>query len=605
MDNFKSCVDRQKRIDKVVDIIKNDGIRVQNLLVKDRIINPSHYIVMLGETSSGKSALINTIFDKKILVESVKPTTGVVTEVVVDGNSEETLVAINNDLSIEILDNDRFSTLTLNPHDNINRLRYIGACKSEKYNGMRIFDTPGYGSLIERHEEILREFIPESDFIVYVVSYRTGIGDDDFQFLKYVGEIINDNVEVVLAINMCPQDTDEVNKRVCEIVKSVNECLHKEVKMFLIESNSDKNPVADKLWNYIYERVNELSKLEELSETLKSYQDYILRECDIKINSRIAEIENDKENTEERVKVIKGFLDEKENILNVIEDGFAKIKLKTVRLIGKSDIKIKEEISEYIYDESKWSMKEETFGLMQHYYVPRLTNKETDILNNYIEDEVVNLDRIVDIMLNSEISKLKENVNSKASSYSEVVEGVIEKHIGGSIEKAAGEIFRKAYNGNPEELENGYIGSKNLKKLANTFERSGQGDKNNNLNHVMKAIKATSLKGITESLSVFTDSIFFLYDSLTWQKKIEEISMNAIDKWANDVESVIRKYLDELKEINKEEILALFNELNEELNQSKEELENISSEELVRLKKEIEFLLYRCLLITIKKSGEA
>lgn len=604
MDIFKSCVDRQKRIDKVVDIIKNDGIRVQNLLVKDRIINPSHYIVMLGETSSGKSALINTIFDKKVLVESVKPTTGVVTEVVVDGNSEETFVAINNDLSIEILDNDKFSTLTLNPHDNINRLRYIGACKSEKYNGMRIFDTPGYGSLIERHEEILKEFIPESDFIVYVVSYRTGIGDDDFQFLKYVGEIINDNVEVVLAINMCPQDTDEVNKRVSEIVKSVSECLHKEVKMFLIESNSDKNPVADKLWNYIHERVNEPSKLEELSKTLKGYQDYILRECDIKINSRIAEIENEKENTEERVKVIKEFLDEKENILNVIEDGFAKIKLKTVRLIGKSDIKIKEEISEYIYDESKWSMKEETFGLMQHYYVPRLTNKETDILNNYIEDEVVNLDRIVDIMLNAEISKLKENVNSKIPSYGEVVEGVIEKHIGDSIEKAAGEIFRKAYKENSEELESGYIGSKNLKKLANTFEISGQGDKNNNLNHVLKTIRATSLKGITESLSVFTDSIFFLYDSLTWQKKIEEISMNAIDKWANDVESVIRKYLDELKEISKEEILALFNEINEEFNQSKEELENISSEELLRLKKEIEFLLYKCLLITIKKPRE-
>ena len=37
---------------------------------------------MLGETSSGKSALINSIFDKKILVESVKPTTGVATEVI-------------------------------------------------------------------------------------------------------------------------------------------------------------------------------------------------------------------------------------------------------------------------------------------------------------------------------------------------------------------------------------------------------------------------------------------------------------------------------------------------------------------------------------------
>ena len=190
-------------------------LQLKNLLVKDRIINPAHYVVMLGETSSGKSALINSIFDKKILVESVKPTTGVVTEVVIDSESEESLIAVNKDSSIEILDKDKFDILTVKPNENLNRLKYIGTCKDSKYNGMRLFDTPGYGSLISEHEEVLKDFIPESDFIVYVVSYRVGLGDDDFQFLKYVGEIINDKVEVVLAINMCPSDVEEDNKRVC------------------------------------------------------------------------------------------------------------------------------------------------------------------------------------------------------------------------------------------------------------------------------------------------------------------------------------------------------------------------------------------------------
>jgi len=180
MNIFKNCVDRQSRIDKVVNILDNDEITAKNLLIKDRIINPAHYIVMLGETSSGKSALINSIFQKKILVESVKPTTGIVTEVIIDENSEESLFAINNDLSIDVLDNDRFSNLTVKPDSSLNRLRYIGPCKDSRYSGMRIFDTPGYGSLVERHEEVLKNFIPESDFIVYVVSYKTGIVEDDF-----------------------------------------------------------------------------------------------------------------------------------------------------------------------------------------------------------------------------------------------------------------------------------------------------------------------------------------------------------------------------------------------------------------------------------------
>ena len=489
--------------------------------------------------------------------------------------------------------------LTVKPDENLNRLKYVGACKDSKYNGMRLFDTPGYGSLISEHEEVLKDFIPESDFIVYVVSYRVGLGDDDFQFLKYVGEIINDNVEVVLAINMCPSDVQEDNKRICEIKKSVNECIHKDVKAFFIESSSEKNPDTSKLWDYIYESVNDPNKKEELSKTLKNYQDYILGECDIKINSKIASIECEKEDVEERINIIKEFLDKKENILETIDGSFAKIKVKATKLIDKSDIKIKELITEYIYDESKWSMKEETFALMQHYYVPKLTNEETENLMTYIEDEIISLDRVIDNMLNTEITKLENKVRINTPSYTKVMEGIIEKHIGDTIKQAMGEMFRKAIKRKPGKVKKNNVYTKNLKKITNAFEKSSIGEINNNLNHLLKTIKATSVKGITESLNVFTDSIFFLYDSLTWQTKINEISMEAIDNWANDVESAIRKYLDELKDTNKDEIISLFDELSEEFSTNEKELENISSEELVRYKKEIEFLLHKCLLISL------
>lgn len=592
MDIFKSCIDRQKRIDKVVDILDNDDIRAKNLLVKDRIINPSHYVVMLGETSSGKSALINSIFDKKILVESVRPTTGVITEVVID-DSKESLIAINDDFTTENINDEQFAALTVKPSKNLNRLRYIGRSKNSRYNGIRLFDTPGYGSLIDKHEEVLKEFIPESDIIVYVVSYRTGIGEDDFQFLKYVGEIINNNVEVVLAVNMCPQNINEDNKRISEIKNSVSECLHKYIKLFLIESNSEKNPLTDELWDYIYEKVNDPSKREELAEVLKSYQDYVLRECDIKIRSKIAVIESAKENTGEKINTIKEFLDQKENILKALDNGFVKIKLKSTKLISKFDLKIKDDITKYIHDESRWTAKEETFALMQHYYVPKLTNTETENLNSYIEDEIISLDREIENILNSEIIKLEEKVKKSIPLYSEVLEGILDKHRGDIISQATGEMFRKA--------EKGIISSQNLKKLSNTFERATLGDKSNNLNHLLKLIKASSLKGITESLNVFTDSIFFLYDSLTWQNKIEEISMGAIDNWANNIEESVRKYLDELKEVNEERIKALFYDLDKEFKYSEKELENISSEELDRLKSEIDFLLNKCLLLNLKK----
>ena len=117
-----------------------------------------------------------------------------------------------------------------------------------------------------------------------------------------------------------------------------------------------------------------------------------------------------------------------------------------------------------------------------------------------------------------------------------------------------GEMFRKTVKKRPGKIKKYNIYTKNLKKITNAFEKSSIGEINNNLNNLLKTVKATSLKGITEYLNVFTDSIFILHDTLTWQSKIADISREAVDNWANDLDKAIRKYLDELKETKKEEI---------------------------------------------------
>ena len=59
---------------------------------------------------------------------------------------------------------------------NLLRLQTILPHPSQKYDGLNIFDTPGYNSLITEHEEVLRNFIPECDVIIHVVAYRVGFG---------------------------------------------------------------------------------------------------------------------------------------------------------------------------------------------------------------------------------------------------------------------------------------------------------------------------------------------------------------------------------------------------------------------------------------------
>lgn len=597
MNIFEECINRQKRIDRVVRELGVDSIINKNLLIKERVINPSHYVVMIGETSSGKSTLINSLFENKVLIESVKPTTSVITEVVISNNCEDVCFLINKDSTYRIIEKEEFDKLVVNPPENLHRLRYIGECKNEKYDNLRLFDTPGYGSLESYHEEVLKEFIPESDFIVYVVSYKVGFGDYDYQFLKYVSEAIDKDVEIVLAVNMCPQGVGEDNKRIQEIKSNFEKCTNREPKTFLIESSSDKLPDATKLYDYIYEKINSEDKKEELAKTLKSYQDFILNECNIKINSKIASIEAQRGDIEEIANIYSTLLDKQSNIIENIERGYTKIKLNTVKYIDKSALSVKEQITKIIYDESKWSKKEETLNLMEHYYIPKFTNEQTDDLINYTEDEIISLDRKIDEVLEASLNNLKERVRINIPSYSEVMGNVIDQHLGDEIKKITGELLRQSDHLEEKVKKSTY---KNFKRIK-LNEESIKTD--HNRKQILKVIRATSIKAITEYLTVFTESIFSLFQSINWQKSVEDMAVNAIDRWANDLEYAVKKYLDVLRDKKKSQIVVLYKELSHEFKNDGNELENINSEELLRLKNEIDFLLNKCLLITLNKKN--
>lgn len=72
---------------------------------------------------------------------------------------------------------------------------------------------------------------------------------------------------------------------------------------------------------------------EDLGETLKTYQDYILGECEIKVNSKIANIESEQKDMSERKKLTKEFAERKEEITGVLERGFTKTIVKSIKLI--------------------------------------------------------------------------------------------------------------------------------------------------------------------------------------------------------------------------------------------------------------------------------
>ena len=103
---------------------------------------------------------------------------------------------------------------------------------------MNIFDTPGFGSILQQHEEILKNFIPQSDCIIYVISYRAGLNLDDADFIRFLRDNKDDEVGIFLAINRAPVGTTEEDARVKEIKTHFAELYSLNPPSFLIHTDN-------------------------------------------------------------------------------------------------------------------------------------------------------------------------------------------------------------------------------------------------------------------------------------------------------------------------------------------------------------------------------
>ena len=202
-------------------------------LLHEHLVNPRSYVTLAGETSSGKSTLINAFLKRKFLSAKARPTTGTVTWIDYGTSDSEKLYAINRDATVEELDYPTFLSLSENPDSDLLRLKADLPGDEDDFRGMNIFDTPGFNSIISEHAEVLKEFLPESDVIVFPVSYRVGFGSSDQQLMNMIYDIGEKfgKIPVILVVNRVPAGIGENDKRIEEIRSHAEDSLHDKVLM--------------------------------------------------------------------------------------------------------------------------------------------------------------------------------------------------------------------------------------------------------------------------------------------------------------------------------------------------------------------------------------
>ena len=136
------------------------SVEDQNKLVlSSRQIDDLFLLVVVGEFNSGKSAFINALLGEKLLEEGVTPTTTKV-NLLRYGKSQE--------------------------RSTIDKNLYLISAPIKMLSDISIVDTPGTNAIIREHETITVNFVPRSDFVLFVTSADRPFTDSEKNFLKSI-----------------------------------------------------------------------------------------------------------------------------------------------------------------------------------------------------------------------------------------------------------------------------------------------------------------------------------------------------------------------------------------------------------------------------------
>jgi len=222
-------------------------------------------LVVVGEFNSGKSALINALLGEAFLPEGVTPTTDQIYVLKYGEPGPPEFAA-----------------------DDVRVLRYPADFLRE----INIVDTPGTNAVLQRHESLVRDFVPRSDLVIFVTSADRPFTESERAFLEHIRQWGKKIVFVINKIDIL--ESSQAAEEVVEFVREQAErLLGLQLEIFPLSARHAQRAQADgvvdeALWGssgfpafrrYLLETLNEESRvrlklLNPLGVALKITGDY-------------------------------------------------------------------------------------------------------------------------------------------------------------------------------------------------------------------------------------------------------------------------------------------------------------------------------------------
>lgn len=557
MRNMQEIMKKLDALSPLLDAADDPQLKILARFLAERIDSPESFVTFLGETSSGKSTLINGLIGKPLLPVKACPTTGAISEIIFDPvRKDDSFYAVNKDATMEEIDKPTCLSLTEHPDEELSRVRIVTPSPDSRLKNMRIFDTPGYDSIVAEHEEILKDFLPNSDVVIYTISYKIGIQENDYAFLGFLKELLRDDADIIFVINRCPAGVNENNPRIREIKQYANDILLESPQCFLIPAIRTEGadyplPPARELWSHVNFLVNSEKRINALYEAFDSYTAELYKSCRECIETRYLAAKLDAEEFREVIDQQKQTAERIRDAVRLfVEPGFEKIAEQLPEKMKQACERAEKNIIREIENSPAGKM-DEMITYTNAHLLPYYIRRESKDIQDFIQICLDEINRQVDDYLNREINEFDTKISIIFSTHKELaVKNIAAKAANRAGYQALLGYFRSFGGAGGANAGIANAASHMLKKIGDLFGKTFSRETHNALKHALSKIGATSMKAVGTALTVIIELASVSLDYGTWKKKLIPKVKNAVEKWKNDTLPTIISDLEELKEQN-------------------------------------------------------
>ena len=159
---------------------KEISSKLSKIAIKQDTADCPLVLPLVGEFSSGKTTLINSLTDSKALETATKPTTATIFEVHFGAAESKAIVLDDNGQSTEVAD---ISTLK-NSELGDKPVVTVFDASTKVPSSIVLVDTPGLSSPDPRHRQTLIDFLPNADAVLLVADINAQLTRSLTEFVK-------------------------------------------------------------------------------------------------------------------------------------------------------------------------------------------------------------------------------------------------------------------------------------------------------------------------------------------------------------------------------------------------------------------------------------